>query len=265
MENKKIEMVVFDWAGTTVDYASSAPHVVFDKVFSGHQIHLTAGEIDRPMGMEKKAHIRQLLSCDSGQEQFLSVNGRAWNDSDVEQYYKEFEKTLYDVVADFSAPIDGTVETVAKLREMGIKIASTTGYTSQIMERVIPRAKAGGYEADVVMTPDLAGDGRPTPFMIFACMQKLHVYPPHAVVKVGDTVVDMQEGKNAGAWSVGILEGSNLLGLSKEAFDGMAPDELRERMEKASAVYKEAGADLVIRSIRDLPEAIREIERKENG
>ena len=50
----KIQMVVFDWAGTTVDYASAAPHKVFDLVFTNHQIRLSAEEIDRPMGMEKK-------------------------------------------------------------------------------------------------------------------------------------------------------------------------------------------------------------------
>ena len=45
-------------------------------------------------------------------------------------------------------------------------------------------------------------------------MRRLNVYPPSAVVNVGDTVVDIQEGKNAGAWSIGILTSSNLLGLT---------------------------------------------------
>lgn len=259
MVNNKIKMVVFDWAGTTVDYGSSAPHTVFDRVFSNHSIHLTPEEIDKPMGMEKRAHIRSLLSCPSGAEQFRKLNSRSWDENDVDSYYNEFENTLYDVVADFSSPIEGTVETCNLLRSRGLKIASTTGYTSQIMERVIPKAKAEGYEADVVMTPDLAGASRPTPFMIFACMQKLNVYPPCAVVKVGDTVVDMQEGKNAGAWSIGILQGSNLLGLTKEQYDSMPVEELSALEAKATRTYFEAGADFVIDSIRDLPAAIDEI------
>lgn len=259
--NTEIKMVVFDWAGTTVDYGSMAPHTVFDRVFSAHGIVLTPEEIDGPMGMEKKAHIRNLLSTDSGTAQFRQVNKRTWNEEDVEQYYREFETTLADVVADFSTPIDGVVETVDELRRRGIRIGSTTGYTSQIMEKVTGKAKSLGYEADVVMTPDLAGDGRPTPFMIYACMQKLGVYPPSAVVKVGDTVVDMQEGSNAGVWSVGVLEGSNLLGLTEEQFRGMSPETLEERMKKAEEIYLEAGADLVIRSIRDLPAAIGALER----
>ena len=56
----QIGLVVFDWAGTTVDYGSSAPSEVFDRVFTAAGIRLSREEINRPMGMEKKAHIRQV-------------------------------------------------------------------------------------------------------------------------------------------------------------------------------------------------------------
>ena len=88
------------------------------------------------------------------------------------------------------------------------------------------------------------------------------VYPPRSVVKVGDTVVDMQEGRNAGAWSVGILTGSNLLGLSQEEYEAMDSAELEKRKEKATERYREAGADLVIDSIWELPAAIEELNRR---
>ena len=79
MESKnKIELVVFDWAGTTVDYGSSAPSEVFDRVFRAAGLHLTKEEINRPMGLEKKAHIRELLSCESGRNQWLGQYGRPW-------------------------------------------------------------------------------------------------------------------------------------------------------------------------------------------
>ena len=61
MEEKKIKMVVFDWAGTTVDYGSSAPAEVFAEIFEEAGIRLTREEINGPMWMEKKAHIRALL------------------------------------------------------------------------------------------------------------------------------------------------------------------------------------------------------------
>ena len=113
-----------------------------------------------------------------------------------------------------------------------------------------------------MITPDLTGASRPTPFMLFECMRRLNIYPPSSVVKVGDTVVDILEGKNAGAWSIGILEGSNLLGLSEEEYEKMDGEELEKRKQKTAEIYRQAGADLVINSIRDLPEAIDEINHR---
>ena len=257
-----IKLVVFDWAGTTVDYGSSAPSEVFDRVFTRAGLYFTREEISRPMGMEKKAHIRELLASESGNRQWLEAYGAPWTEADVEQLYQEFEDTLCQVVAEYSTPLPGVVETVRRLREQGLKIGSTTGYTSQMMEQVLPRAKSLGYEADCVVTPDITGASRPTPFMLYECMRRLNVYPPAAVVKVGDTVVDIQEGKNAGAWSVGILTGSNLLGLTQAEYQAMPLEELERRKQKAAERYMEAGADLVIDAIRDLPDAVSEINRR---
>lgn len=261
---KKIAMVVFDWAGTTVDYGSSAPMVVFDRVFKEAGIQLSREQINGPMGLEKRAHIKQLLELEDATKQWKETYNRMWTEDDVDQLYETFEEKLAQVVAEYSIPIDGTVETVGRLRDMGIKIGSTTGYTLQMMEGVIPRAESCGYKPDCVVTPDVTGEGRPSPFMLFECMRELHVYPVTAVVKVGDTITDIKEGKNAGAWSVGILQGSNLLGLTKEEYDAMDQAELVKRKETAKEKYLAAGADMVIDSIKDLPEAIREIEKEMN-
>ncbi len=262
MKAEKIKLVVFDWAGTTVDYGSSAPMVVFDEVFSDAGIKLTRNEINGPMGMEKKAHIRSLLSLETSTKQWKEKYGRAWNDEDVENLYQHFESRLADVVAEYSVPINGVVETVAKLREMDIKIGSTTGYTSEMMKNVIPSAKKSGYNPDCVVTPDITGMGRPSPFMLYECMRKTKVYPTKAVVKVGDTITDILEGKNAGAWSIGILTASNLLGLSEDEYNTIDSYELERHKNEATKKYLDAGADMVIDSIRELPEAIEEINSK---
>ncbi len=261
-ERNRIQMIVFDWAGTTTDYGGVAPSVVFDRVFQEEGICLTKEEINAPMGMEKKAHIRALLASRSGEEQWKKRHGTSWTEEDVERLYEKFEWILHQMVAEYSIPIPGVVETVAELRRQGLKIGSTTGYTSQMMEQVLPRARELGYEADCVVTPDVTGASRPTPFMLYECMRCLNVYPPRAVIKVGDTVVDIQEGKNAGAWSIGILTGSNLLGLTLAEYEAMEPEELARRKQTAAERYMEAGADLVIDSIRDLPAAVAEIERR---
>ena len=255
----QIQLVVFDWAGTTTDFGSQAPVQVFAQTFAQYGLTFGTDEINAPMGMEKKAHIRTMLSTEHGRELWMNAKGTAWTENDIESLYESFEENLRRVVAQYSHTIPGVTETVKKLRGMGLKIGSTTGYTSEMMQFVLPTAKADGYEPDCVVTPDVTGYGRPTPFMLYECMRQMNVWPASRVVKVGDTAVDMREGKNAGAWAVGILKGSNLMGLSEEEYKNASPEELRQRGEHARKVYAEAGADMVIESIEDLPAAVEEI------
>lgn len=259
---EKIKLIVFDWAGTTVDYGSYAPMAVFEEVFKKAGIGLTHEEINAPMGKEKKEHIRSLLSIDRVCHKWCEIYGREWNKSDVEKLYTEFETKLDNLVAKYSIPICGVLDTVDKLRNMGIKIGSTTGYNAKIMENVTAAAKKNGYIPDCVVTPDLTGCGRPAPFMIYECMKQLGVYPIKSVVKVGDTIADILEGKNAGAWSVGILTGSNILGLTEDEYNALPLEEVKKRKKEAELKYIEAGADFVIDNICELPELIDKINEK---
>ena len=107
--------------------------------------------------------------------------------------------------------------------------------------------------------------------MLYECMRRLEVYPPCRVVKVGDTVVDMEEGKNAGAYAIGVLTGSNLLvpiwqrpksKVTQEEYNAMDRHELSRRKKKAALRYLNAGADLVIDSIQELPQVIQTLNHR---
>lgn len=259
MNSQKIKLIVFDWAGTTVDYGSCAPVVIFEEVFQNAGIVLTHQEINGPMGMEKKEHIRTLLSLEQASQQWQSTYGRAWNESDVEKLYVDFESRLDKVAAEYSTPIGGVTDTVRELRDMDIKIGSTTGYNSKIMKNVVPAAKEAGYTPDCVITPDVTGIGRPSPFMLYECMKQLGVFSVGSVVKAGDTIADIYEGKNAGAWSVGILTGSNILGLTEDEYNALSSEALAKHKAEAKKKYLDAGADFVIDSIRELPGLIGKI------
>ena len=261
MESNKVKLVVFDWAGTTVDYGCMAPYVVFDRVFTDRGIKLTKEEILKPMGMEKKDHIRELLRMESAGRMWLEKYSRQWNEEDINLMYEDFENRLAGVAAEFSNPIEGVVEAVGELRSMGILIGSTTGYTGEMMENVIPAAEAMGYKPDYVVTPEAVGCGRPAPFMLYENMRKLGVYPIKSVVKVGDTVMDILEGKNAGAWSVGVIDGSSELGLSREEVASLSEADLAEHYKRARENYLAAGADFVINNISQLPALIEEINK----
>lgn len=257
--NKQIQLVVFDWAGTITDYGSCAPVEVFNRTFSQHGVFFDRADINAPMGMEKMAHIRSMLFTQKGQALWTAAVGRAPEESDVEQLYHEFEALLATVVADYCTLIPGALKAVQELEAMGITIASTTGYTSEMMQLVSPLASAQGYTPSSVVTPDITGHSRPSPFMLFECMRRANVYPASRVVKVGDTLVDILEGKNAGAITVGLLTGSNLLSLTEQEYQATPEAVLAQLKQEARDKYLAAGADYVLDSISELPALISQL------
>ncbi|MBO5525045.1 MAG: phosphonoacetaldehyde hydrolase, partial [Roseburia sp.] len=148
---------------------------------------------------------------------------------------------------------DYVVDMVTKLRAQGIKIGSTTGYTDAMMEIVTREAKKAGYAPDCWFSPDSTGHvGRPYPYMIFRNMEVLGVSSVTKVIKVGDTISDILEGKNAGVYTVGVIEGSSEMGLTKEEYRSLGKEEREEKIRQVTERYKEAGADCVIRDVREI-------------
>lgn len=259
---KEIALAVFDWAGTTVDYGCVAPLAVFERIFENKNIHLTREEILKPMGMGKRDHIETLLSTEEATRQWKEQYHRDWTQADIDEMFAQFNKELLSVLNQYCTPIDGVPETVALLREKGIRIGSTTGYTREMMDIVEKGAKEQGYAPDYTVTSEMTGYGRPFPYMLFENMRHFEVYPPCCVVKVGDTASDMREGKNAGAWSVGIIEGSSAANMTPELAVTLSDEEKKARFSNAEEILKNAGADYVIRTIRELPKVIEEINQR---
>ena len=253
----KFDGIIFDWAGTTVDYGCFAPVQAFVEAFEENGITPTLEEVRKPMGMLKIDHVRTMLSMERISALWREVHQRDWNEEDVVRVYKRSEAKILEIVENFAEPKPYVTETVAKLREMGLKIGSTTGYTDEMMTVVTERAKEQGYEPGCWFSPDaVGGKGRPYPYMIFRNMEALGLKEVSRVMKVGDTVADILEGKNAGLVSVGILEGSSVLGLTEQEYKDLSPEERKEREEKAEEVYRQAGADYVIRDIRGVLELL---------
>ena len=209
------------------------------------------------MGLLKMDHIRAMLSMKRIQRAWIAKYQQAPTVDDVERIYDIFEKQLLSGLAEYTDPKYGCLECVQWLREQGIRIGSTTGYTHAMMDIVSVEASKKGYEPDALVTPEDVGDkGRPAPYMIFRNMQLLGIEDVRQVIKVGDTASDMKEGKNAGVFTIGVLEGSSALGLSEEEFTSLSAEEKAEQMQRTQEKFTRAGADLVIRDLSELPEII---------
>ena len=260
MKTKK-EAVIFDWAGTTVDYGCFAPVQAFSEVFKEAGIVPTMEEVREPMGMLKWDHIKTMLSMDRIHSEWVKVHGREWTDRDVDEMHEKFSEKLLGILHGYAEVKPYVLEAVRQLRDRGIKIGSTTGYTDQMMEIVVPKAAENGYEPDFWISPNSVGNmGRPYPYMIFENMRQLGLRNVHTVMKVGDTISDIQEGVNAGVISVGVLEGSSEMGLTEQEYEALSEAGKKAAKERLTQSYREAGADYVIDHMGCLCDLIDEIE-----
>lgn len=253
----KYKAVIFDWAGTTVDYGCFAPVQAFVEVFKHFGIEPTIKEVREPMGMLKKDHIRTMLQMERISSLWEIKYRRKWTEEDVEDLYEIFEEKLLSILDQFAEVKPYVLETVKELRKRGIKIGSTTGYTDKMMEIVVPKAKENGYEPDIWFSPDAVGGfGRPYPYMVFKNMQALGIQSVDQVMKVGDTVSDIKEGKNAGVYTVGVVEGSSALGFSEKEYEKLSEEKKKELIVEVKEKFKNAGADAVILNMKKLIELL---------
>ncbi|HMD04488.1 MAG TPA: phosphonoacetaldehyde hydrolase [Candidatus Binatus sp.] len=255
-----VKAVILDWAGTTVDHGSLAPVRVLQEVFAKRGVPISEAEARRDMGVLKIDHIRKILFATNVATRWRGTVGHEPTEADVESLFANFVPLQLECLVNYSTVIDGVAETAARMRKRGIKIGSTTGYTRPMLDLILRPAAEQGYSPDCAITPDDVGAGRPHPWMIFANAIRMQVEPLEAIVKVGDTPVDIEEGLRAGVWTVGVARTGNMIGLSAEDFAALAPAEQARRLENARAQLAAAGAHEVIDAVADSEAALDAIE-----
>jgi len=258
----KLTAVVFDWAGTIIDFGSCAPMGAFVALFARFDIALTVDEARGPMGMAKWDHIKALGLLPRIAAEWQQRFGKPFTDADVNHLYDVFTPMNAAVVVDFADFIPGAVNVVDTLRARGLKIGSTTGYNRPIMDIVTPIAAAGGYVPDNLVCAGDLGAGRPTPLMMYRTFADLGVWPPSTVVKVDDTGVGIEEGLNAGTWTVGLSVSGNAIGLPLAEWLALDVDQQDELRRAAVAKLKASGVHYVIDSVADLLPVLDDIEAR---
>lgn len=256
----QVELAIFDWAGTTVDYGCQAPIAAFVESFGEMGVEVSMEAARGPMGMEKRDHIREVFNLDEVAASWLKAHGRAVTEADIDGMYSNFIALLLKQLAVKSTLIPGVLEAVSELREMGISIGSSTGYFREAAEVVKHCAAKEGYIPDYSICASDVPSGRPMPWMIYRVMENLGVYPPEAVVAVGDTPVDVESGLNAGVWTVGVAATGNQLGLTLKEVEEFDPELYGKKLDKARTSLARAGAHFVIDTTDELPEIIEEID-----
>ncbi len=252
-----IQLVVLDFAGTLVDgpqdlrdqypeddgLGVKAPIIAFTETLREWGIDLSWEQLREPMGRYKRDHLRVLLESAEGRRQFEHEHDREWNEGDIDEMMEVFRSVQEEVIVreELAKPITGAKETIDTLQRHGKALANTTGYTEAAAEALDAKLREEyDIHLDFVTHSDNVKAGRPAPWMIQQGMRALDVERADAVVKVGDTTLDIEEGVNAGVWTVGLYSSGN------DDFDAL----------------RDAGADYLVPSISELPQVIWSIEQR---
>ena len=257
-----LRAVMLDWAGTTVDHGSNAPVLALKTLFSKHGIDLASADARRDMGLLKRDHIRAILSLPNIRQEWQALTGREPGEPDVLSLFEEFGPLQMRIIAEHSRLINGVVPVSRGWQRAGLRIGTTTGYTRAMLTPVMEQAAHGGYNPDASVCPDEVDAGRPAPWMLARNAQLLDVYPPVACVKIGDTISDIEEGRNAGMWTIGLTRTGNLVGLAYDSWQQLPSAEKQGLLANAENVMHTAGADFIAESLLDCEAILREIDKR---
>jgi phosphonoacetaldehyde hydrolase len=258
--NGRIQAVVLDWAGTAVDYGCIGPAAVFIDVFEKFKVTVTIDEARQFMGLMKKDHIRSMCDLPSVRNRWLEAYGRSPAETDVEAMYREMESMMVAAIARHSDPIPGLLETISALKKRNIKIGACTGYTGAMMEVLVGEAENKGYHPDATVCSTDVPAGRPAPFMCYLNAVQLAVYPMASMVKIGDTISDIEEGLNAGMWTIGLSQSGNELGLAEADLKSFSQAELKQRIADIEQRFYDAGAHFTAKGIWEIMPLVDQIE-----
>lgn len=256
----RIELVVCDLAGTTVDYGSTTPILGFAKVFGRHGLEVSREELTGPMGKKKDDHIREVLAIPHVAAQWKARHGAAHTEADVQAMLNEFIGVDLEIIPKTSSPITGVPEALKALKARGVKVAFSTGYPRVLADLCLANLRAAGVPNDSDVSADEVPSGRPAPHMLLKTVLNTKASSVTASLAIGDTEADIRAGKNAGFITVGVSKSGMLVGLNEADQKLLPAAELAAKVKTASDKLFAFGADHVIDSVAELPALIADIE-----
>lgn len=254
-----LKAVIFDWAGTVVDFGCHAPMAAFVKLFLLSDITISILDAREPMGLPKWDHIEAICRLPHVDAQWQEKFGRSANQSDIDRLYQDFIPINAESILHHSLLIPGFVEIQQSLRNQGYKLGTTTGYNRELMKVLLAEAQRQGFVPDSLTCSDDLKQTRPGPLGIYKSLIDLDIWPAHQVVKVDDTVPGLLEGHHAGCWTVGVVASGNEVGLTLQDWESLSAKDKDAVRVRVKAKLESGVPDYFIDTIAELPQVLQEI------
>ena len=197
-----IKLAVFDMAGTVVN-EDNVVYKTLQKAINERGFQLTLDFVlEHGAGKEKHQAIKDIIKADIG-----SVDAEM-----AASIFEDFKVLLNEAYHKLEVgSYEGVEQMLLSLKENGIKVALNTGYDSKTAHLLLNKMHwTKGKQYDVLVTADDVVLGRPNPDMIVEAMMKLNVHDEELVLKAGDSIIDIEEGKNANCGvTIGVTTGAH--------------------------------------------------------
>ena len=254
--------VIFDWAGTTMDFGCIAPAVAFCKVFENAGVPISIEEARIPMGAHKKVHIDLICEIPSVRRRWINTHGTEPTEEDVDRMFDDFVPMQEACLSEYSQLIPGTLEVITECRKRGYKIGSTSGYLPGMLAINQADAAKQGYVPDATFGAGDVKRGRPYPHMVLRNILELDISPVQSVVKIDDTLTGIEEGLNAGCWAIGLAASGNEVGVQFDEWNAFSEQVKQKHRDRVYPAMYQRGAHYVIDSIADLMPCLDDIEMR---
>ena len=247
-----LQALIVDWAGTVVDYGCMAPAAVFVDVFRREGVEISVAEAREPMGAHKRTHIAEICAMSAVAGRWRGQHGAEPTEADVDRMYANFIPLQLECLSQYSGLIPGVLEVAEACRRRGMKIGSTTGYDRDMLAINLADAERQGFRPNASFCASDVPRGRPYPHMALQNVIALDIETVAACVKVDDTVPGIEEGLNAGMWTIGLAVCGNEFGLPEAEVKAMPAETFQRRRQSVYRKMYQSGSHYVVDSIGDI-------------
>jgi phosphonoacetaldehyde hydrolase len=256
-----IRLCVFDLGGTIVDKYSLSPFISLKHAFKRKRIIIPNKLIFQDMGKDKYDHINLIMKDKRISRNWFKLYGEYPNQSSTMSVFDEFIKYQMTEGIKNIEIIPETKSCIQWLGDNNISTGVTTGFSRPIMNAIKEKLLDDNINIDKYVSSTCLGKpGRPNPHMMREIINHLSIADPRRVIKIDDTVVGIQEGKNAGTLTIGVAKWSTNMKMTDYKQElNMSKEEYIERLKISREELWRANPDYVIDSLQELPTIINHI------
>ena len=254
-----LQALIFDNAGTIVDFGCIAPVMAFVDIFARRDVAITVPEARQPMGAAKRDHIVQILAMPRVAQAWTDTHGVAATEQDVDAMYADFLPLQVQCLTDYSTVIPGAADLFAGARAANMKIATTTGYPVEVMSVLAGKLTEQGLEPDARICASDVAHGRPHPDMCLAAAMAVGATDVRACVNIDDSAPGLDAGLAAGMWTIGLACSGNEVGKPHDEWASMSEAERKDAFNAAKGGLEATGAHYVVPTVAEVKPCLDEI------